>query len=225
LKILLIEDCHTVAEVIFDYFEGSEFELDFAATGTLGLALAQSNNFDCIILDIMLPGIDGITVCHRLRAEGYDTPIIMLTARDTDSDMLQGLKIGADDYIVKPFNLELLEARIINAVRRSSGNGFAKTVVFGPVTLNPKTCQVWREGSEIKLTPTCFKIMKLLILKAPSVVSRQEIEDSIWGDELPDKDILRKHIYQLRLKIDKPYDKDVIETIPKTGYRLSECNV
>ena len=83
MKILLIEDCHTVAEVIFDYFEDSEFELDFAATGTLGLTLAQSNNFDCIILDIMLPGIDGITLCQRLRADGYDTPIIMLTARDT----------------------------------------------------------------------------------------------------------------------------------------------
>ena len=100
MKILLVEDCQSVAEVIFDYFEDSDFALDYAATGTLGLSLAQAQKFDCIILDIMLPGLDGISICNQLRAEGNNTPIIMLTARDTHTDMLLGLRQGADDYIV-----------------------------------------------------------------------------------------------------------------------------
>jgi len=221
LKILLVEDCQSVAEVIFDYFEESDFELDYAATGTLGLSLAQSQQFDCIILDIMLPGIDGISLCQQLRADGNSTPIIMLTARDTNSDMLLGLRQGADDYIVKPFNLELLEARIHSVVRRNSGTGFVTQLTCGPITLDINTHQVWRGKSEIKLTPICFKILNLLVKKSPSVVSRQEIEDLLWPDDLPDQDILRKHVYQLRNKVDKPFDENLIETVPKLGYRMA----
>ncbi len=221
MNILLIEDCQSVAEVIFDYFEESEFDLDHAATGTQGLSLAQSQKFDCIILDIMLPGIDGISLCQQLRAEGNNTPIIMLTARDTNDDMLLGLRQGADDYLVKPFNLELLEARIHGLVRRSSGVGFITQLSCGAITIDINTHQVWREKHEVKLTPTCFKILTLLVKKSPSVTSRQEIEDLLWPDDLPDQDILRKHIYQLRNKIDKPFTENIIETIPKLGYRLA----
>ena len=220
MKILLVEDCQSVAEVIFDYFEESDFELDYAATGTLGLSLAQSQKFDCIILDIMLPGIDGISLCQKLRAEGNDTPVIMLTARDTNSDMLLGLREGADDYIVKPFNLELLEARIHSVTRRHSGTGFVTKMTFGPVNIDVNSHQVWRDNTEIKLTPTCFKILKILVKNSPNVVSRQEIEYALWGDDLPDQDVLRKHIYQLRNKVDKPFTEDIIETVPKLGYRL-----
>jgi DNA-binding response OmpR family regulator len=220
LKILLVEDCQSVAEVIFDYFEDSEIELDYAATGTLGLSLAQSQKFDCIILDIMLPGLDGISLCQQLRAEGNNTPIIMLTARDTNSDMLLGLRQGADDYIVKPFNLELLEARIHSVIRRNSGAGFITQMTCGPITVDVNTHQVWRGKQEIKLTPICYKILNLLVKKSPSVVSRQEVEYILWADELPDQDILRKHIYQLRNKIDKPFQDNIIETVPKLGYRL-----
>ncbi len=220
MKILLVEDCQSVAEVIFDYFEDSEIELDYAATGTLGLSLAQSQKFDCIILDIMLPGLDGISLCQQLRAEGNNTPIIMLTARDTNSDMLLGLRQGADDYIVKPFNLELLEARIHSVIRRNSGAGFITQMTCGPITVDVNTHQVWRGKQEIKLTPICYKILNLLVKKSPSVVSRQEVEYILWADELPDQDILRKHIYQLRNKIDKPFQDNIIETVPKLGYRL-----
>ncbi len=222
MKVLLVEDCQSVAEVIFDYFEDSDIELDYAATGTLGLSLAQSQKFDCIILDIMLPGIDGISLCQQLRAEGNNTPIIMLTARDTNSDMLLGLRQGADDYIVKPFNLELLEARIHSVIRRNSGTGFVTQLNCGPITLDINTHQVWRGKQEIKLTPICFKILNVLVKKSPSVVSRQEIEDVLWPDDLPDQDILRKHVYQLRNKVDKPFKENIIETVPKLGYRLGQ---
>jgi len=224
LNILLVEDCQSVAEVIFDYFEESDVDLDYAATGNLGLSLAQSQKFDCIILDIMLPGIDGITLCQQLRAEGNNTPIILLTARDTDSDMLLGLRQGADDYIVKPFNLELLEARIHSVIRRNSGAGFVTQMTCGPITIDVNTHQVWRGKQEIKLTPICFKILNLLVKESPRVVSRQEIEDVLWSDDLPEQDILRRHIYQLRNKVDKPFKENIIETVPKLGYRLGDHN-
>ena len=106
MNVLLIEDCQEVAEIIFDYFEQTDIELDYAATGTLGLKLASEQDFDCIILDIMLPGIDGLSLCKALRQRGKDTPVIMLTTRDTNPDIKQGLNIGADDYLVKPFDIE-----------------------------------------------------------------------------------------------------------------------
>ncbi|AZQ84270.1 response regulator transcription factor [Colwellia sp. Arc7-635] len=221
MKILLVEDCQSVAEVIFDYFEASGISLDYAATGTLGLSLAQSQKFDCIVLDIMLPGLDGISLCKQLRAEGNNTPIIMLTARDTDSDMLSGFREGADDYIVKPFNLELLEARIHSLIRRNSGIGFINQLTYGFITLDINTHQVWRGKSELKLTPIGFKILKLLVQRSPNVVSRQEIEDVLWPDDPPDQDILRKHVYQLRSKVDTPFTENIIETVPKLGYRLA----
>lgn len=220
MKVLLVEDHQSVAEVVFDYFEESDFDLDYAATGTLGLSLAQSQSFDCIILDIMLPGIDGINLCKQLRAEGNNTPIIMLTARDTNSDMLLGLSLGADDYIVKPFNLELLEARIHSVTRRASGKGLITQMTCGPITLDINTHQVWRGKYEVKLTPICFKILSVLVKKSPNLVSRQALEEVLWADDLPDQDVLRKHIYQLRNKVDKPFKENIIETVPKLGYRL-----
>ncbi|AOT08687.1 response regulator transcription factor [Pseudoalteromonas luteoviolacea] len=222
MQVLLVEDSKNIAEVIFDYFEGSEIILDHAATGILGLALAKSNNYDCIVLDLMLPGINGLDICRSLREAGVNTPIIMLTARDTDKDMLLGFKHGADDYLVKPFNIELLEARICSLTRRYSGTGFKTEIIQGALKLNIATHQVWRDSDEIKLSPVGFKILVLLAERSPDVVTREEIERRLWGDDLPEQDILRKHIYQLRKKIDSVYDTDLIETIPKIGYKLNK---
>lgn len=224
MNVLLVEDSKNVAEVIFDYFEGGSIELDYAATGTLGLQLAKTNNYDCIVLDLMLPGIDGLKICELLRDEGNDTPVIMLTARDTDDDMLKGFNIGADDYIVKPFNIEVLEARLMSLTRRHSGSGFKTELKHDALKMNLSTYQVWRDGLEIKLSPSCFKILQLLIEKAPEILSRQEIESALWTNDMPDQDVLRKHIYQLRTKVDKPFNSQLIETIPKIGYRLNKTN-
>ena len=220
MKVLLVEDTQEVAEVIFDYFEDSDVELDYAANGNLGLVLAQQHNFDCIILDIMLPGIDGLSICLRLRESGNNTPIIMLTARDTNSDMLTGLKQGADDYIVKPFDLELLEARIEAVVRRSSKSCFQQSLVCGPLKIDLATKQVWRDDTEIKLNLSAFKILLYIMEQHPAVASKQNIEQVLWQDDLPDNDLLRKHIYQLRSRVDKPFAQELIKTVPKVGYRL-----
>jgi len=221
MKVLLVEDTQVVAEVIFDYFEDSKVELDYAANGKLGLSLAQQNQFDCIILDIMLPGLDGLSVCQQLRESGNNTPIIMLTARDTNTDMLKGLKQGADDYIVKPFDLELLEARMEAVVRRSGKVGFQQALCCGPLKINLSTNQVWRDNKEIKLNLSAFKILCYIMEQHPSVATKQKIEEVLWQDDLPDSDLLRKHIYQLRNKIDKPFKQELLKTVPKVGYRLA----
>ncbi len=221
VNILLVEDNKEVAEVIFDYFEDSNIELDYAATGTLGLQLAQQNSYQCLVLDIMLPGIDGISICKQLRELGNDTPIIMLTARDTHQDMLTGLNIGADDYIVKPFDLELLQARLEAVIRRSTGSGFKKQLVVGELNIELKSHFVSRAGLTISLNPSCFKILKLLCENSPNLVTREAIEAVLWGNETPDQDVLRKHIYQLRTKVDKPFNSDMIFTVPKKGYRIT----
>jgi len=220
MKILLIEDSLQVAEVIFDYFKSEQYHIDYAANGLLGLKLANEHRFDCIILDIMLPGLDGITLCQQLRKAGNDSPIIMLTARDTNSDMLNGLRHGADDYIVKPFDLEVLEARMIAVMRRNNKQAFKNILTCGELVICLDTHQVWREKIKIKLNPSCFKIIKLLLQKYPKIASREEIEYELWSDQPPDKDVLRKHIYQLRNKIDKSYEFEMIKTIPKLGYLL-----
>jgi len=227
VRILLVEDSKAVAEVVYEYFEeakfeGIEYDLDYAPTGNLGFQLAQENRYDCIILDIMLPGMDGISICKELRALGNDTPIIMLTARDTNKDMLTGLKTGADDYVVKPFDLELLEARIEAVIRRTKGSGFKTTLSVGDLQMNLSSHQVTRFGQNIKLNPSNFKILKLLMEKHPVVATRAEVEHLLWPDEQPDQDILRKHIYQLRSKIDKPFEHEILKTVPKIGYKLEE---
>ncbi len=221
MRVLLVEDTQAVAEVIFDYFDGSNVELDYAANGHLGLSLAQQHEFDCIILDIMLPGIDGLSICQTLRSNGNNTPIIMLTARDTNSDMLTGLKQGADDYIVKPFDLELLEARMEAVVRRSSKTGFQQSLCCGPLKIDLATKQVWRDGQEIKLNLSAFKILLYIMEQHPAIATKQNIEQILWQDDLPDTDLLRKHIYQLRSKVDKPFAQELIKTVPKVGYRLA----
>lgn len=220
LHVLLVEDSKQVADVIYDYFEGSDIILDYTATGTSGLHLAQTNHYHCIVLDIMLPGIDGITICKTLREAGNNCPIIMLTARDTNTDMLQGLKIGADDYIVKPFDLVLLEARIHAVVRRSSGAGFKTSLTVGAIEIDFKTHIVTRDNVEVSLNPSGFKILKLLCENHPNLVTRESIEHTLWPEDTPNQDVLRKHIYQLREKIDKPFGPPMIVTVPKLGYRL-----
>lgn len=221
-NVLLVEDNTQVANVIFDYFEDSIFSLDYAATGTQGLSLAQKNKYDLFILDVMLPGIDGVTLCQKLRDDECNAAIIMLTARDTNEDVLKGLKSGADDYIVKPFDLELLEARMETVLKRTKSNSYSTEKTLGPLKLSKSSKRVWRDDIEIKLTPTGFDILSILMENHPNLTLREDLEAKLWDDQPPDSDVLRKHIYQLRSQLDKPFKKELIVTIPKTGYRLNE---
>ena len=223
LKILLIEDNQNVAQVIFDYFEDTDIELDYAANGTHGLELAKSDDWDGIILDIMLPGIDGMEICQQLRQLGHTTPILMLTARDSDQDTLDGFNIGADDYLIKPFNLEILEVRLRNLIRRHQGHSVNQQLKFGEIEIDLANHLAYRDKQTLKLTPVGFKIITILVQAGDKITSRSELERQIWPDDLPDNDVLRKHLYQLRVQLDKPFAYPLLETIPKVGYRLKGC--
>ncbi|MEN9807666.1 MAG: hypothetical protein RL756_2186 [Pseudomonadota bacterium] len=218
-SILIVEDHPALAETVGDYLEAKGYQVDFAADGVLAMQLATTEHFDAIVLDVMLPRLNGIEVCRRLRQEAQNTtPILMLTARDQLDDKLKGFQVGADDYLVKPFALPELVARIEALLRR--GRGMTSLYRVGDLTLNLETMEVHRGGVEIKLSKTLFDILRILMREAPKVVPRETIERELWGDDLPDSDTLRSHLYNLRRAIDRPFDTPVIETLAGRGYRV-----
>jgi DNA-binding response OmpR family regulator len=220
-SLLLIEDHQDIAEMIYDYFERCGYAIDFAADGITGLHLAVSNDYDVIVLDLMLPGLDGLELCTKLRNEARKaTPLLMLTARDTLHDKVAGLDAGADDYLVKPFALQELDARVRALLRRQRGNVAPEVLKVGDLTVDTATLQVERAGRPLNLTPITLKILTELMRASPRVVSRREIERAVWGDILPDSDTLRSHLYNLRKAIDKPFERALLHTIQNTGYRL-----
>ena len=221
IRVLIIEDNPAIVQNMTDFLESKGYILDFAMDGIGGLHLALTQDYDVIVLDLMLPGMDGITLCQKLRREAdKQVPVIMLTARDTLEDKLLGFESGADDYLVKPFALKELEARIkVLANRRVADT---KVLVAGDLRLDLGSFEVTRQGRAIELNNTCIAILKLLMEASPNVVSRQEMENSLWGDMPPGSDVLRSHIYTLRKKIDKPFGHAMIETVHGVGFKLKE---
>lgn len=220
MRILVIEDNPDIASNIGDYLSDRGNVVDFAGDGITGLHLAVVNDYECIVLDLMLPGMDGLEVCRKLRQEARKhTPVLMLTARDALTQKLAGFETGADDYMVKPFALQELEARIQVLVRRSKPQQ-ARVLQVADLAYNLDTLVVTRQGKSIQLNPIALKILQYLMEASPSVVTRQELEMRVWGEELPDSDSLRVHIHTLRAAIDKPFDKPLIQTRHGIGYRL-----
>ena len=224
-SVLLVEDNQDIAEMVYAFLERRGYELDYAADGVTGLHLAVTNSYDVIVLDLMLPGMDGIDVCRKLRDEAQrDTPILMLTARDTLGDKVAGLDAGADDYLVKPFEIRELEARIRALIRRRRGQIAPEVLQVGDLSLDTGTLTVTRAGETLNLTPICMRILTVLMRASPRVVSRLAIEREVWGDVLPDSDTLRSHLYNLRKTIDKPYPKPLLHTVQSAGYRLCDLD-
>ncbi len=220
LRVLVIEDHLDIAENIGDYLSAQGHIVDFAMDGISGMHLALTQEFDVIVLDLMLPGMDGITLCQRYREEAKrQTPILMLTARDTLDDKLVGFKSGADDYLVKPFALEELAARIIALTKRGQ-NADKASLIVDDLELDLGTMKVTREGTPIELNRSCLSILQILMKAFPNVVKRQDLETALWGDQPPGTDSLRSHLYLLRSKIDKPFSTPILETIHGIGYRL-----
>ncbi|WP_373332242.1 response regulator transcription factor [Thiopseudomonas alkaliphila] len=221
MRILVIEDNRDILSNILDYLQLKGFTVDCAQDGLSGLHLAASNSYDLIVLDIMLPGIDGYQVCQRLRQDAQNhTPIIMLTARDALDDRLQGLNAGADDYLVKPFALSELVARIQAVLRRSSGS-VKRLLQVADLTLDQDTLQVSRQQQALKLNPLGLKLLTLLMQRSPAVVRRETLEEALWGEDMPDSDSLRSHIHQLRQVIDKPFASPLLHTVHGIGFRLA----
>lgn len=222
MRILVIEDNRDILANVLDYLQLKGYSVDCAQDGLSGLHLASSGHYDLIVLDIMLPGIDGYQVCRRLREDGRnEVPILMLTARDALDDRLQGLNAGADDYLIKPFALSELVARIEAILRRSQGSR-KRLLQVGDLRYDLDTLQVSRAGQALKLNPLGLKLLAILMQKSPAVVRREALEEALWGDDCPDSDSLRSHIHQLRQVLDKPFPSPLLHTIHGVGFRLAE---
>lgn len=222
VRVLIVEDNRDICENIAEYLEKYSYVVDFAFDGISAMYLALTNPFDVIVLDLMLPGMDGLSFCKKLRADAkVETPVLMLTARDTLDDKLKGFEAGADDYLVKPFALQELHARLQALYKRSHGKT-DNLLTVGDLTMNRSTLQVHRAGQRIDLTPASMRLLQRLMEEAPSVVARDDLETLLWADERPDGDALRSHLYKLRQAIDRPFDSPLIHTVHRIGYRIAE---
>ncbi len=225
MRILIIEDDTTIAANLYDFLESRGHAVDAAADGVTGLHLAISQTFDAIVLDLGLPGMDGLTLTKKLREEAHvETPILMLTARDTLDDKLEGFSRGADDYLVKPFSLKEVEARLLSMNRRSSGRIAPRTLEAGALSLDPKTMAVRFAGNDVKLPPKCLRILELLMREPGRVISREEIERLVWGESQETSDTLRSHLHTLRRALTAAGGHDPVETLHGIGYRLRANN-
>ncbi len=223
LHLLLIEDNPDLVANVADFLEARGHSLDVAYSGFAGLGFALENDYDALILDLMLPGIDGFEVCTRLRASDRTLPFLMLTARDALDDKLAGFASGADDYLVKPFALRELEARLLAIARRGQGGppGAATgRLRVADLELDLATRRLTRAGRALDLPPIPMRLLETLMRRAPSLVSRGELERAIWGDQPPDSDALRAHLHLVRQAIDKPFPQPLLHTVRGFGYRL-----
>ena len=225
MKILAVEDNKDILSNLHDYLTLKGYVVDCADNGLTALHLISSQSYDLIILDIMLPGVDGLSICQSLRKDAHlDTPVIMLTARDQIEDKLQGFQSGADDYLVKPFDLSELLVRIEAILRRTQKNSQLHQLKVAELEFNLDTISVTRAGKSIHLKPAALKLLKKLMQESPNVVKKEILENILWGEDLPDRDNLKAHIYLLRNKIDKPYKNKMLKTIHGIGYQLLGSN-
>ena len=222
MRILIIEDDPDIASNLYDFLESAGHTVDAAPDGVTGLHLASSEPFDCIVLDIGLPRIDGNTLCRRLREEArIDTPVLMITARDTLDDKLKGFEHGADDYLVKPFALKEVAARLIALHRRHAGKSVQRTLAAGALTLDPRALRVSYHGGDVKLPPKCLRLLEVIMAQPDKVHTRDELEHAAWGGKQQTSDTLRTHMHVLRRALTQAGGTDPIETVHGMGYRLS----
>jgi DNA-binding response OmpR family regulator len=220
MYILVIEDNLDLVANLYDFLEPRGYVVDAAYDASSGLRFALHNDYDAIILDLMLPDMDGLEVCTRLADAGRDTPVVMLTARDTLDDKLEGFACGADDYLVKPFAMQELDVRLRALVRRVRGEESREQLRVADLVFDSVTLQVERDHQAISLPPIPLKILALLIRQSPRVVPRREIERRIWGNARPDSDALRAHMSVLRTAIDRPFPQHLLRTVHGIGYQL-----
>lgn len=220
MKVLIVDDNHHVSETIADYLELEGIDVDFAYHGESALEILKTDYFDVIIMDIMMPKVDGITAVKRLREELFcNTPILFLTAKDHIDDKIAAFKAGGDDYLLKPFAMEELHLRLLALSSRGPRLDVGE-LSFADISMNTQTESVTRNSSAIKLSQIQFKILKVLLRHAPNIVSRQEVIYAVWGDDIPSSDALRSHIYGLRNALDKNFDESRLETVHGQGYRI-----
>ena len=222
MHVLVVEDNRSLVANLFDYFESRGHTLDAAPDGPTGFHLASHQPYDVVVLDWMLPRLDGPEVLRRLRDAGCDVPVLMLTARDELPDKIAGFRAGADDYLTKPFALPELEVRLEALVARSTMRSRSRVLEVADLRYDQTTLDVSRAGRSLHLYPACRTLLEVLMRASPAAVTRERLECALWGDEPPDGDMLRSHIYELRRSVDGPFAVKLIHTLPRVGYRLGE---
>ncbi|WP_166425615.1 response regulator transcription factor [Paraglaciecola sp. 20A4] len=222
VNVLLVEDDIDLASTIVDYLELESIECDHASNGLMGLNLIERQLYQVIMLDINMPKMDGLTLCSLLRDQGIDTPILMLTARDTLSDKLQGFDAGSDDYLVKPFAMQELVARVNVLARRRSGE--VKRLILGELEVDLSKRCAFLAGHPLKLSPTALKILEVLMRSSPQTISRQDIIQAVWGENQPDSNSLKVHIHHLRKQLDAHNEAISVVTIAGEGFAIKISN-
>ena len=224
INVLLVEDDIDLAATIVDYLDIESINCDHASNGLMGLELIQRNHYQMMMLDINMPKMDGLTLCNTVREKGLDIPILMLTARDSLENKLQGFEAGSDDYLVKPFAMRELVARVQVLAKRRSGE--VKRLVLGDLILdlNQRTAQLQQQT--LKLSPIAFKLLEVLVRASPHPVSRQHIMQAVWGDDQPDSNSLKVHIHHVRKQLDASKHSPLLklETISGIGFAIKAAD-
>lgn len=221
-RVLVVEDNYDIAGLLMDFFTEKGHITDCANDGLTALHLISANEYDVVLLDLALPGVDGISLCQRIRQElRKNVPVLMLTARDSLDDKLIGFDAGADDYLVKPFELKEVYARVLALWRRSKHGG-NQSLKVADLEMDLATLNVTRAGQRIKLNPVRLKLLRLLMEQTNRVVTRRELESYVWGDDPTESDSLRTHLSAIRQAVDKPFDQKILHTIHGIGYRLCD---
>ncbi|MGB0833596.1 MAG: response regulator transcription factor [Psychrobium sp.] len=218
ISVLLVEDDIDLASTIVDYLEIEDITCDHAANGVLGLTLIEQNNYDVILLDINLPRLDGLSVCQQARNASNETPVLMLTAKDTLEDKIAGFNAGTDDYLVKPFEMDELVIRIIALSKRRSKQ--ITTLAIENLTLDLQTKSARSDVKELKLTPITFKLLKMFMQDTNEPISRESLMRGIWGDFQPDSNSLKVHIHHLRKQFERCDVHAAITNKPGLGFIL-----
>ncbi len=221
MRVLVVDDEKRLASSLRVGLEAEGFAVDVAYDGTDGLWLAREHTYDAIVLDLMLPGINGYKVCETLRAEEDWTPILVLTAKDGEWDQVEGLDTGADDYLTKPFSFPILVARL-RAVARRGAKERPTVLEAGDLRLDPAARRAWRGEAELDLTAREFSLLAFLMRHPGDVVSKPQILDAVWDVDFEgDPNIVEVYVRHLRNKIDRPFERDGIQTLRGAGYRLA----
>ncbi|MCY0967133.1 response regulator transcription factor [Parathalassolituus penaei] len=220
LNVLLVEDDIDLAVTVVDYLALENIHCDHASNGVAGLSLLEQQRYDVLLLDLNLPRLDGLSVCTRLRQQGNDVPVLMLTARDQLTDKLDGFQAGTDDYLVKPFDLEELVVRVMALSRRRSGQ--VQKLRCADLEMNLASHETMRNGRVLKLSPTAWKLLECLLRASPRPLSREQLMQAVWGDEQPDSNSLKVHLFNLRKQLDQDGELPLLHTLAGTGFALRE---
>ena len=218
VRILIVEDEPVIAQALIDGLRGEGYAVDHTTRGDEAVWMATEQRYAAVLLDVMLPGMNGFLVCRTLRERGVATPILMLTAKDGEYDQAEGLDTGADDYVTKPFSFVVLLARLRAMVRRGPSERPA-VLQLGNLTLDPSERRVRRGAADIELTPREFALLQYLMHHAGRAVTKRDIVEGVWGDDDLDSNVVQVYVGYLRRKVDEPFGTNTIQTVRGVGYR------